>query len=256
MTSIRLRGLSRTLGFNPRRSKLASAGAAPYAATPVNFNGSTHLTRGGALTGVADSKVWSGSVWLRNADTANFAGFFQSVNSRSALLYGIAPGTWDLFGLTATAATTLRLQFTGFADTNWHHLLWSFDLADAGGRQAYLDDATVGIIWDTFNNNEIDFTDTDYAIGANDVAGNSTYEGDVADVWMRLGGAVIDFSVEANRRLFITAEGRPANPTGWPSGAQIQLHGAVDDWHIDKGGGGGFTEIGALGAGTGPVQLP
>jgi hypothetical protein len=85
MTSFRLRGLSRPLGLNPRRSKPARAGA-PYAATPVNFNGTTHLTRGGALTGVADSKVWSGSVWLRNADTANFAGFFQSANSRSALL--------------------------------------------------------------------------------------------------------------------------------------------------------------------------
>ena len=78
----------------------------------------------------------------------------------------------------------------------------------------------------------------------------------MADVWLRFGGAVIDFSVEANRRLFITAEGRPTNPTGWPSGGQIQLHGAVDDWHINKGGAGGFTENGALANGTGPVQLP
>ncbi len=255
MTSFRLRGVSRTLGLNPRRSKPASAGA-PYAATSVNFNGATRLTRGGALTGVSDSKVWSGSVWLRNADTTNFAGFFQSANSRSALLYGLGVGVWDLFGLTAAGATSLRLQFTGLTDTNWHHLLWSFDLADAGGRQAYRDDGTAGIVWDTFNNNEMDFTDTDYPIGANDVAGNNSYEGDVADVWMRFGGAVIDFSVEANRRLFITAGGRPANPAGWPSGAQIQLYGAVDDWSTNKGDGGGFTEIGALGAGTGPVQLP
>jgi hypothetical protein len=169
---------------------------------------------------------------------------------------GIAPGIWDLFGLTAGGATTLRLQFTGLADTDWHHLLWSFDLTDATGRQAYLDDGTAGITWDTFNNNDMDFTDTDYPIGANDIAGSNPYEGEVADVWMRFGGPVIDFSVEANRRLFVTAEGKPANPTGWPSGAQIQLHGAVDDWHINKGGAGGFTENGALANGTGPVQLP
>ena len=201
MTSTRLRGLGRTLGFNPRRSKPASAGGALRRdAGQLQRVDPSHPRRGADRSG-GQQGGWSGSVWLRNADTANFAGFFQSVNSRSALLYGIATGTWDLFGLTATAATTLRLQFRDLPIPMASPKLWSFDLADAGGRQAYLDDSTVGIIWDTFNNNEIDFTDTDYAIGANDVAGNSTYEGDVADVWMRLGGAVIDFSVEANRRL-------------------------------------------------------
>ena len=78
----------------------------------------------------------------------------------------------------------------------------------------------------------------------------------MADVWLRFGGAVIDFSVEANRRQFISAEGKPANPAGWPAGGQVQLHGALDDWHVNKGSGGGFTENGALLAGTGPVQLP
>jgi hypothetical protein len=58
-------------------------------------------------------------------------------------------------------------------------------------------------------------------------------------------------------RLFITADGKPASPIGWPSGGQVGLHGAVNDWHTNKLGGGGFTvAAGALGTGTGPVQLP
>jgi hypothetical protein len=78
----------------------------------------------------------------------------------------------------------------------------------------------------------------------------------MADVWLRFGGAVIDFSVEANRRQFITAEGKPADPAGWPSGGQVQMYGPVAEWHTNKGTGGGFTvTAGALGAGTGPVQL-
>jgi hypothetical protein len=36
----------------------ATPGGAPaYTATPVNFNGSMYLTRGGALTGVSASKT-------------------------------------------------------------------------------------------------------------------------------------------------------------------------------------------------------
>jgi hypothetical protein len=64
------------------------------------------------------------------------------------------------------------------------------------------------------------------------------------------------FSVEANRRLFITADGKPTNPALWPSGGQVQFYGAVDDWHTNKGTGGGFTLTGALTAGTGPVAIP
>jgi hypothetical protein len=61
MTMLRLTSHSSRLGLSPRRRR--APGAVPsYAATPVDFNGSTHLTRGGPLTGVSDSKVWSGSV--------------------------------------------------------------------------------------------------------------------------------------------------------------------------------------------------
>ena len=102
----------------------------------------------------------------------------------------------------------------------------------------------------------MDFTAGDLGVGAFPTGANP-FSGDMADSWVRFGGSVIDFSVEANRRMFITAEGKPANPTGWPSGGQVQFHGPVDSWHTSKGSGGGFTvAAGALGAGTGPVAVP
>jgi hypothetical protein len=257
MTALSLKRHSRGLGLSPRRHRGASGAAPAYAATPVSFDGATHLTRGDALTGVSDSKTWSGSIWLRLAATD---GFFRSLNAASdrfSLLYfGGGPSDYALFGFNPGGSEILRLliDFPGANDTNWHHLLWSFDLANASARHFYLDDVSTGT-WATYNNDTIDFTVPDVGVGA-DAAGNNKWNGDMADVWMRFGGAVIDFSVEANRRQFISAEGKPANPAGWPAGGQVQLHGALDDWHVNKGSGGGFTENGALLAGTGPVQLP
>jgi hypothetical protein len=243
--------VSRTLGLNPRRSKPTSTGAL-YAATPVNFNGSTRLTRGDALTGVSDSKVWSGSMWLRLASTAAFMRAFNALNDAYQLLF-FNPATLVLFGKNVGGSIILRADLM-VVDTNWHHLLWSFNLADIGARHFYFD-GTPANPWSTYINDAMNFAASDLGIGDYPTLANP-WDGDMADVWLRFGGSVIDFSVEANRRLFITAEGRPTNPTGWPSGAQIQLHGPVDDWHTNKGSGGGFTEIGALGAGAGPVQLP
>jgi hypothetical protein len=254
MTMLRLRSHSRGLGLSPRRSSRASVSPL-YAATAVNFNGSTYLARGDALTGVSDSKISSGSLWFRLAAEGTFARLFNAASDRFALLYfDDAPADFGLFGFNSSGAEILRLLINGVDDTNWHHFLWSLDLADSGSRHFYLDDVATGA-WATYANDAINFAASNFGIGS-DAGGNNKWNGDMADVWLRFGGTVIDFSVEANRRLFITAEGRPANPVGWPSGGQVQLYGAVDDWHTNKGGGGGFSEIGALGAGTAPVQLP
>jgi hypothetical protein len=255
MSVLRLRSHSRGLGLSPHRRR--AAGAVPaYAATPVNFNGSTHLARGGALTGVSDSKVWSGSLWLRLAAEGGFARALNAASDRCALLYfDDAPADFGLFGFNSAGAEILRLLINGIDDTNWHHFLWSHDLADPGSRHLYLDDVSTGT-WATYTDDTINFAASGFGVGA-DAAGNNKWNGDMADVWLRFGGAVIDFSVEANRRMFITAEGKPANPAGWPSGGQVQFHGSVDSWHTNEGNGGGFTvAAGALGAGTGPVQLP
>jgi hypothetical protein len=181
MSALRLRRHARGLGLSPRRHA-ANEAVPSYVATPVHFNGSTYLARGGALTGVSGGKVFSGS-----------------------------------------------------------------------SRHFYLDDASTGT-WATYIDDTIDFATSDLGLGSD--AGNNEWNGDMADVWLRFGGSAIDFSLEANRRLFITAEGKPANPTGWISGGQVQLQGSLDSWPTNKGSGGGFTiAAGALGAGTGPVAL-
>ena len=254
MTIFSLKRHSRGLGLSPRRR---GAGAVPsYVATAVNFNGSTHLTRGGALTGVSASKVWSGSMWLRLAATSGV--FYRAFNATddkySLLFFEFDGGRMNLFAMNAGGSFILDLRLP-CSDTNWHHYMWSFDLANAGNRHSYIDDVSAGT-WATYTDDTMDFSAGDLGWGAFPTGANP-FSGDMADSWVRFGGSVIDFSVEANRRTFITAEGKPANPTGWPSGGQVQFHGPVDSWHTNKGSGGGFTvAAGALGAGTGPVAVP
>lgn len=120
-------------------------------------------------------------------------------------------------------------------------------------RHFYVDDVATGT-WQTYTNDTIDFTSGGFGVGNTANGGSSgPWTGDMADLWLRFGGSVIDFSVEANRRLFITADKKPANPAGWPA-AIVQLHGAVAGWHVNKGSGGGFNLTGTLAAGMEPVQ--
>lgn len=126
MTALSLKRHSRGLGLSPRRHRGASGAAPAYAATPVSFDGATHLTRGGALTGVSASKVWSGSIWLRLAATDGFLRPLNAASDRFALLYfGGGPADYALFGFSPGGSEILRLliDFPGANDTNWHHLL-------------------------------------------------------------------------------------------------------------------------------------
>jgi hypothetical protein len=70
---------------------------------------------------------------------------------------------------------------------------------------------------------------------------------DVADVWIAPGVSLLsggDISV-ANRRKFIAANGKPVNPSNWPSSA-IQWYGNKDAFPTNHGTGGASTLNGSL----------
>ena len=81
-------------------------------------------------------------------------------------------------------------------------------------------------------------------------SGSNKFNGDLADFWLDP-GTYIDLSDPANRRKFRDASGNPvylgadgSKPTG--TAPDIFLSGNTEDWHTNKGTGGGFTENGAL----------
>jgi len=81
------------------------------------------------------------------------------------------------------------------------------------------------------------------------VNGNTKTDSDVAELWVD--NSFIDFTVESNRRKFISASGKPVDlgsdgsaPTS--SAPLVFLSGDTGTWHTNKGSGGGFTENGEI----------
>jgi hypothetical protein len=148
-------------------------------------------------------------------------------------------------GVTNLSVTTAAT----FTDYIWHHILFSLDLTNAAHRSIYIDDALDASTWGTYiTTGQIAFNDhatnQNSAIGAVP-DGSSPFQGDLSDFWMDI-GVYTDFSVTANRRLFIDANHNPvylgaagATPTG--TSPNVYLTGPTATWNVNQGTGGGFT---------------
>jgi len=129
------------------------------------------------------------------------------------------------------------------------HLLFGFNLAVGGARSIYINDVA-DLVENTFTDDTIDYTTGNDGIGVGAKEdGTVKVNADIADLW--LDDSYIDFTIEANRRLFIDPNGNPVDlgeagqfPTG--SSPIVFLSGATSAWHTNLGTGGGFTENGAL----------
>ena len=185
-----------------------------------------------------------------SANEAFFA-LYPSSGGNGALRFGML-STGDIFIRARQAGTTTDvLSFdsttTGLDDGAWHHIICSCDLASGLGK-IYVDDAdNTGT--PTLTNTDMDLTHPNNDVGALSSGATNKLEGDLADLWFDT--SYIDLSVEANRRDFIDTSSKPVDlgsDGSTPTGGQpiVFLSGDTDDWHTNKGSGGGFTENGAL----------
>lgn len=235
-----------------------------YTAQGVNFDGTNdYLSRGADLTGNADSKLWSGSFWWRRAATGFSWVYHGNGGAAGAQTWHILFNVSEQVAFSAenaAGAGILSITTSAIADTtNWHHVMWSFDLANASNRHVYVDgvsDITVA----TYTDDTMNFTETNHFIGARTDAAQK-YNGDLADFWVAP-GQYIDLSQAANRLKFYGPTGGAvdlgsdgATPTA--TAPRVYFSGATVDWHTNKGTGGGFTENGALtDAATNPPVEP
>lgn len=215
----------------------------------ADFNGSTqYLTRGENPTGIANGKQGTISVWFR-LDGAD-----------GSLIYFLARAATE-FVVRRNAANTIAIQggsgggtrvhiatvATFTAGATWYHLLASWDVATAGARHLYISDVS--------DNNVITFSDGsipyegDYGIGGT-TAGANLFNGCMAELFFHT--SYIDLSVTANRRKFITSQGKPAdmgkNGTRPFGGVKPLLYHSVRRgesaaavFALNRGSGGDFT---------------
>lgn len=234
----------------------------------ADFDGSNdYLTRGGELTGVVASKIFTFVVWFRY-DAGQTSYIFKcadsagSVASRFAVVMQTATGAGDIQITGHSSALVERLNISTndavLSTGTWYCLMVSVDLADTAKRHLYLGDTNRLDTVTTYANSDIGFTGgggtRDWVVGARGDGANK-FDGGLAEL-MFWEGAYIDFSQSANRRLFYSASGKPVNPNA-PGGAiatlgtpdvylELSDGEAAANFATNDGGGGNFTVNGSL----------
>ena len=205
----------------------------PILVDAADFDGTNdYAARGANLTNASDSKIMTFVMWAKADSIASGMYFSNATAAGGGTTRGeikISGGLFDFQFRNSAGTNILRINTTTAPSTTaWQCLMCSVDLADTGKRHLYLGD-TDELNVTTYTDDSMDFTVGDWAVGARP-DGATKYNGGLAEM-LFWAGAYIDFSVEASRRLFITATGKPVNPT-----AAISSLGVPDVYfHLDKG---------------------
>ena len=141
----------------------AAGGGAGNPGVGINFGGTNeYLDRGAGLTGASDGKKGLFSCWFKTSNAAQQ----RIIHSTGGGLDVFQDGgqTFRIDARTSGGTRMLRIHTAATIDDDaWHHLLASWDMAV--DKFMYLDDA-LDLVSVTFNNDTIDYTVADWAIGA------------------------------------------------------------------------------------------
>lgn len=224
----------------------------------AEFDGSTYLNRGSDLTGNADSSVGSLSLFL---DIGAVDGNFNAIMENDGGYVRVRRNSSDKLSIElASPSAASILVFTSSSSvvdlTGIVSFLASWDMNFGAGlklSQLYVNDASdITVVTDTGVADVVNYTTTDWSVGASP-AGSIPLTGCLSELWFT--NEYIDFSVEANRRKFITAAFKPqdlgadgSTPTG--TAPLIYLHlddaEAAANFALNAGTGGDFTITGTL----------
>lgn len=248
-------------GIGRLRAK-ASAGGGPapdYAIDAADFDGTNDwMTRGAALTGAADSKRVSFSFWLAKDNVGTIGRIFSSgtaIGNTRFRFDTTAANLIQIVGKNAANTTILDVSSSAHSVASaWIHVLGSFDLADTAKRHLYINDVSELTTVTTYTDDTMDFASpTNASVGAF-TTGAGIINGGLAQLAI-CPGVYIDLSIEANRRKFISAAGKPVDlgsdgSTAFGSAALVLQNladgGAAADFATNAGTGGNFTITGTL----------
>ena len=233
-----------------------------YEVDAADFDGTNdNMTWGAGLIGAADSKQGIFSVWVRLdgsdgnrvrlfGNTTTVGGFTQRMSVARTNLGFFEVQCFDPSG---NVALNMRTMNTYVAGSAWYNFLASWDCAVVGARHLYINDIS-DVTVSSFVDLTIDYTVADWFVAFYSGVGGSRFSGCMAEMYFAP-GQYLDFSVEANRRKFILASGRPAPlgvngalPTGTAALVYQRLRNneAAANFATNRGTGGNFTITGSL----------
>lgn len=245
-----------------------SYGGAPsyYPPSIGEYNGSTDLLRRTSdLSGNVNGKVGIASGWIRvdGGDTTQRAIYCASGYRFYVNLMG-AGDSWAnelwvrAYDVVGTEHLRLRTVSSILAGTGWHHFLASWNVG-TGESHLYIDDV-LDLYEETNTDAVLDYTRNVHEIGRITGVSAGHFNGAIAELYINL-AEYIDFSIEANRRLFIDSNGNPVDlgPSGYkPTGTApiVYMRTPYNNAGLNSGTGGDFTINGSPSYTMGPVPFP
>lgn len=254
MPLIGTRGAASAQGFGEFAQQ-----ASVVQAEAIDYDGTNDwLTNSSGLTGNTAGKTFTFSTFvyvptntsnrylMMFGSYANNAGFHVFLNSSNRLYirgYSGSSAVLDMYVNTPDGALSTFMS-----------IVVSIDLANTSNRYVYLNDinVTANVIWNTYSNVNIDFNTTPQWI-AHTGSPYAPYKGRLSNVFFDK--TYRDLSITANRRLFVTADLKPAagqaalNPLVYVPMSDPTQPG------LNQGTGGNFTLTGVVArSGRGPNQ--
>lgn len=236
-------------------------GASPTQA--FDYDGTNdYAARGANLTGAADGKQGTISIWFRVDGGAGTRRTLFSTYAGGAFLQAelTATNTFTFVGNDGTAnRISIGTSGTFAVGSTWHNVSISYDLA-ATTAHLYADGAS-DLVTTTLTNNTLDYTTGNAAIGALPSDGSLKWNGALSEVFVHVGAAnaYIDLSVEGNRQKFVGANGKPVYlgaDGARPLGVQPLIYAPSGNPSTNVGGGGNLTVTGTLdAASTSPFSV-
>jgi len=231
----------------------------------VSFDGATDkLRKASDLTGNADGKKLTFSTWFYSdeniTNTPEIVRIGNFVVNLPTQGNGLHLHAYSSGGYGAGPAFYVNWVEYSIPQNQWNHLLVSIDVtgANTAKRHVYLNDVNINTsakgldTWDSWNDRVIEFTKSTFHFIGGVPSNTQNIKGRLAHVFLDY--TYRDLSTTSNRRLFITADGKPSDTI--PSSPIIYL--PMTDAATagsNSGTGGDFTVNGVLAtAERGPNQ--
>lgn len=169
----------------------------------MNFDGSTDYLDTNALTGITDTKkgtfVWKG----RLANAASAAEIIVGTTGVAFDVRRTATGAIQIVGENAAGTVILDIVTTGTpcSAAGEYVILASWDLATAASARIYVNDKRQAITENTFTNDTIDYTVTEYSVGSNVAGSANFFTGDMYVLYLNE-LVNLEFNTESVRRKF------------------------------------------------------
>ena len=191
---------------------ITSQPSANGVADAIDFDGTNdYLSRSSDLVGNANGKTFTFSawVWINNdaVISAIYSSCVSSVGSERFSVVYSGSGGWTFTARNSANTAVYNKSLSNvWPRLGWNHLLLSVDLTNSTNHFVFVNDVQQAGGFITYTNDFIDFTNAYHSVGAGTSAVNKC-NGRISNVFLDY--TYRDLSIEANRRLFITADRKP-----------------------------------------------